>query len=224
MKQYNAKGISCPGPLILAKKGLKEIETGDEFEILIDNETSYKNVISFLKDNHAGFTVSKEGIVYTLVVRKQEDNLAKPDTKEYCELQVEATTSSLEFESFAIEEEEKADNLKLAKKHVISISSTSIAAADELGDILLKGFVSTVKEVDPLPSAVILYHEAAKLAAEGSPVLEDLKELENLNVKILICGTCSDYYKLTEKIKVGIVSNAYSILEALTNASHVLKL
>ena len=42
-----------------------------------------------------------------------------------------------------------------------------------------------------------------------------------MGVKILACGTCLDYFNLKSKLKVGAVSNMYTILETVTNAGHV---
>ena len=39
----------------------------------------------------------------------------------------------------------------------------------------------------------------------------------------MTCGTCLDYYGLKEKLQVGIISNMYDIVEALMNASSVIK-
>jgi hypothetical protein len=53
--------------------------------------------------------------------------------------------------------------------------------------------------------------------------LEDLKTLEAEGVEILTCGTCLNYYQLTEQLAVGSVTNMYAIVEAQMKAASILK-
>ncbi len=47
--------------------------------------------------------------------------------------------------------------------------------------------------------------------------------MEARGVEILTCGTCLNYYGLTEKLAVGGVTNMYSIVEAMTGADRIVK-
>ena len=67
---------------------------------------------------------------------------------------------------------------------------------------------------------------------QDAPELEDfeydalnreLKALEAQGVEIQTCGTCLNFYGLTEKLAVGSVTNMYSIVEKLTQAGSVVK-
>ena len=49
MKTLDATGLKCPMPLIETKKALKEINKDEALRIIIDNETSVKNVEHFLR-------------------------------------------------------------------------------------------------------------------------------------------------------------------------------
>jgi len=49
-------------------------------------------------------------------------------------------------------------------------------------------------------------------------VLAPLKELENRGVAILVCGTCLDYFNKKADLRVGKVSNMFTILETLSRA------
>ena len=60
------------------------------------------------------------------------------------------------------------------------------------------------------------------MTTKGSDVLESIRELENSNVKIVNCGTCLDFYGLKDKVEAGIISNMYSIVEMMNNASKVI--
>ena len=60
---------------------------------------------------------------------------------------------------------------------------------------------------------MLFYNGGAKLTCEGSESLEDLKELKSRGVKIFTCGTCLNYYELSDKLAVGEVTNMYDIAE-----------
>ncbi|BDF03407.1 sulfurtransferase-like selenium metabolism protein YedF [[Clostridium] hylemonae] len=116
------------------------------------------------------------------------------------------------------EEEQEAGSM------VIAVSSDRMGAGnDELGKVLIKGFIYAVTQLDVLPKAMLFYNGGATLTAEGSDSLEDLKLLESQGVEIMTCGTCLDYYGLKEKLAVGTVTNMYSIVETMAGASKVIK-
>ena len=46
---------------------------------------------------------------------------------------------------------------------------------EELGKVLIKGFIYALSRQEPLPETVIFYNGGAKLTAEGSESVEDLK-------------------------------------------------
>ena len=92
---------------------------------------------------------------------------------------------------------------------------------DELGKVLMKGFIFALTQQDTLPSDVLFYNGGATLTVEGSASLEDLKNLADQGVEILTCGTCLNYYNLSDKLAVGEVTNMYAIVEKLTTADLV---
>ena len=47
--------------------------------------------------------------------------------------------------------------------------------------------------------------------------------MEAQGVEILTCGTCLNYYGLTDKLAVGAVTNMYDIVEKLDSAAHIIK-
>ena len=56
MKRVDARGLSCPEPVIRAKN---DMESGDkEYEILVDNVVAKENVSRFA--NHQGYQVQVE--------------------------------------------------------------------------------------------------------------------------------------------------------------------
>ena len=107
---------------------------------------------------------------------------------------------------------------------VVAVTAPWMGAGnEELGAVLIKGFLFALTQQDTLPTTILFYNGGATLTTEGSASLEDLKSLEALGVEILTCGTCLNYYGLTEKLAVGGVTNMYSIVEKLAGAGKVVK-
>ena len=107
---------------------------------------------------------------------------------------------------------------------VVVVSSDRMGIGnDELGKVLIKGFIFAVTQLDTLPKTMLFYNCGATLTAEGSDSLEDLRSLEAQGVEIMTCGTCLDYYGLKEKLAVGSVTNMYSIVETMANAGKIIR-
>lgn len=48
LKEIDARGLSCPQPVLETKKALEEMETGT-LKVIVDNPVSYINVTRFAK-------------------------------------------------------------------------------------------------------------------------------------------------------------------------------
>ena len=107
---------------------------------------------------------------------------------------------------------------------VVAITSDAMGhGSDDLGKQLMKGFIYALSRSEDLPKTILFYNGGAKLTTEGSLSLEDLKAIEEQGVQILTCGTCLNYYGLSEKLSVGSVTNMYTIVETLAQATKVIK-
>ncbi|HNW10640.1 MAG TPA: sulfurtransferase-like selenium metabolism protein YedF [Candidatus Rifleibacterium sp.] len=198
-KLIDARGLLCPKPLIMVKKALTSAEPGSILEILIDNATAHENVMRFLQDFGCRATCVENAGVFTVsaeVVKPAEASLRPED---YCS---PAGGNSGPY---------------------ILVLSCSVmgSGSDELGRILIQACINSLKETAPAPSAILFYNSGVTLACEGSPVLGALKELEAAGVKMLVCGTCLDYFELKPKLQVGRVSNMYDIMQTAASASKV---
>jgi len=94
---------------------------------------------------------------------------------------------------------------------------------DELGRILIRGFIKVVKDMDPRPSCLIFVNRGVFLTTEGSELIDDIKAIEASGAKVLSCGTCLDFFNRKDKVKVGIVSNMHDITDALMNSTKVIR-
>jgi selenium metabolism protein YedF len=111
-----------------------------------------------------------------------------------------------------------------ASRTVVFIDGETVGRGDpELGAILMKSFLHTLKELNPLPRRIIFINAGVNLAVEGSNYLSVLGELENLGIELTSCGTCLDFYRLKEKLAAGRVTNMYDIVTSLAEATAVLK-
>jgi TusA-related sulfurtransferase len=70
MKIVDTKGQLCPVPLIMTKKTMNEIGENENLLIIIDNDTSYKNVSRFLEEHKMTVSTKRNGNLYELTVNK----------------------------------------------------------------------------------------------------------------------------------------------------------
>ncbi len=199
MKTVDAKGLKCPMPLIMTKRALLEIDQDETLEILIDNDISVKNVSRFLEEHQMKVSTVKQGELYRLTVSKTGAITEQTRTEEYCEIApVEASDYLVSFQK----------NIK--------------GDSDELGPRLMQLFINTLPDIDQKPGTLVFLNSSIFYTLKDSPVLEPLKKLEESGVKILVCGTCLDFFGKQEELAVGIISNMYEIMNLMSKASKVL--
>lgn len=94
---------------------------------------------------------------------------------------------------------------------------------DELGAVLVRSFVKTLAALESPPAAILLVNGGVRLAAEGSPLIQDLEGLEARGVEVLSCGTCLDWFHLKEALRAGKPTNMMEIVTRLTRADRVVR-
>lgn len=199
MKEINAKGLVCPQPLILTKKAVESSDEKD-FLVIVDNDTAVKNLEKFAKSSNLDFKFDKKSDQEFNVYVSKSNNTEIKEPTQFCSV-------------------DNSDNT------VIAISKNFMGnGSEELGKLLIKGFIYTSSEYDKLPKIIVFFNSGVKLTTEGSPCLDDLEKLQDNGVEIISCGTCLDYYGLKEKLKVGEISNMYTIYETLFNAGKVINI
>jgi TusA-related sulfurtransferase len=70
MKTIDAKGKTCPIPLIMTKKAMAELSENETLEIILDNEISKNNVVHFLREHHMNIKEEQSGDMFRVVVNK----------------------------------------------------------------------------------------------------------------------------------------------------------
>lgn len=68
MKQVDARGLSCPEPVILTKKALESKEA--VYEILVDNVTAKENVSRFAQHQGYKTEVKEQGEDFLIRLKK----------------------------------------------------------------------------------------------------------------------------------------------------------
>lgn len=68
MKRLDARGLSCPEPVIMIRKAMMSKEAA--YEMTVDNVTSKENVTRYAEHQGYRVTVSESNGEYTLVMRK----------------------------------------------------------------------------------------------------------------------------------------------------------
>ena len=92
---------------------------------------------------------------------------------------------------------------------------------DEFGRVLIRNFLTTLLEMDPLPDIVLFVNSGINLTTQGSDVIEALQTLESRGVDIASCGLCLDFYQKKEQLEVGRVTNMYEMVEVQCQAGRV---
>ena len=62
-------------------------------------------------------------------------------------------------------------------------------------------------------------NEGVRMALKESSARDTLAALEAKGVRILVCGTCTKHFGITDQVTVGVISNMFEISEAIFGAS-----
>lgn len=204
MKKVDARGDACPIPVVKAKHAIEELNGVGQVEVLVDNEIAVQNL-----------TKMAEQKGYQSSAKKLADQ----------EYQVIFTVGEKETSASDNQTTQEATCVPDSRTDtVVVIANDKMGDGnEELGKTLLKAFTFALTQQDNLPKTILFYNGGAHLTCEGSTLLEDLKTLEAQGVEILTCGTCLNFYGLSEKLAVGGVTNMYVIAEKMLGAGNVVK-
>ncbi len=201
----DARGLACPEPVILTKKAL---DAHDEVTVLVDNATALENVKRLASVSGCAVDVDlteASGGIFRIDVKRGQGSGT------VCAASPERTTPGPAPQP-------------LPGPAIFVIASDVMGHGnDGLGALLMKAFIHTAVDLEHRPDMIILYNTGVKLAAHGSGVVDDLKALEEKGVRVLVCGTCVNFFELVGKIGAGTVSNMYEIAGALSTAGRIVK-
>ena len=99
------------------------------------------------------------------------------------------------------------------KHTLIQITNNGMGSGDEeLGLKLITNYLTLINEDEQLPQFITFYNSGVKVLCTGSPAAEILKVIEKKGVKLIACKTCLSYYKLMDKLEVGIMGSMIDII------------
>jgi selenium metabolism protein YedF len=204
METLDMRGKPCPIPVVNAKNALAEQGT-QGVALIVDNFVAVQNLEKMAKGSGLGFSyVEDSESQYTVTIVKDASRL--PDE---IEAKAEAPVT--------------ATGGRGGRGPVVLVTSDSMGrGSEELGRLLIKGFIFSLTQLDQLPEAVIFLNGGARLTTEGAATVNDLKTLLGQGVEIYTCGTCANYYKLTDALAVGSITDMMNITNKLANASSVI--
>ncbi|MEN8190319.1 MAG: sulfurtransferase-like selenium metabolism protein YedF [Thermodesulfobacteriota bacterium] len=197
MKIIDCRGLNCPEPVLRSKDALEE--RGGPFAVEVDNPASRDNVLRFGKSR--GCRCSYEPLDHGCF---------------RIEL-IPAQTAASDDESF--DESDYLCGIGPTSGLVYVIPSDTMGSGDdELGWALLQTYIATISEVSPLPEKIFFYNGGVKIVATEGKALEAVKRLAEEGVGIYSCGTCLEFFKLENDLRVGKITNMYDILDSMVRA------
>jgi len=201
MVEVNALGENCPIPIVKTKRVFDTLQQSDYVVTRVSEEMQANNVAKF---------AGKYGY---------EAEIAQVSDEEWT-----VTTKAI-IGGQEIREQSACECAMAGKRNVVvAVSSNKMGSgSDELGAALMKAFIYTITQRDELPASMLFYNGAAYLTCEDSPVLGDLQDLASRGVEIYTCGTCLNFFGITDMLQVGEVSNMYDIVEKLAAADLIIK-
>ena len=181
------------------------LTNGGTLEVLVDNEAAVQNLKRMAESS--GYSFSEDGEENGVF---RVEIVVSSDTGKEVETQSDVTDSACIISG--------------QKNTVVVINTQTMGVGnDELGKNLMKAFIFALTKQVKLPDTILFYNGGAFLTCEGSDSLEDLKNMENAGVTILTCGTCLNFYGITDRLQVGNVTNMYEIVERQNKADLIIR-
>lgn len=154
--------------------------------VLVDNEASVKNLSRFALKNAIYSEVEKADGYWKVKLVKGYP----------CETPVQDTS--------------RAGGMFLV------IGSDVMGKDADLGAILMKGFLETLKAVKEIPDTIFLLNAGVRLSAQNEETSALLKDIEAMGTKVYSCGTCLKHYGLEGSLRAGEVGGMVVLIEGLS--------
>ncbi|MDR0409894.1 MAG: sulfurtransferase-like selenium metabolism protein YedF [Spirochaetaceae bacterium] len=211
MKTLDMLGQPCPIPVVKAKEVLA-VGDAEGVIVLVDNIAAVRNLEKMANGTGCGFSYTEEAMSGASVYRAV---IVKGVNSHQSGTEVSNSTRNETPETFKPAEKKKGP--------VVLISSDCMGrGADDLGRLLIKGFIFSLTQIDPPPEALVFLNGGARLTTGEANTVPDLKTLEEKGAGVYTCGTCANYYKLADSLAVGSIVDMMYIANLLSGASSVI--
>lgn len=105
------------------------------------------------------------------------------------------------------------------KKKVLLLGSDTIGRGDDdLGFQIMANLLESLSSRADRPDTLICWNMAVNLVVQDSPLLHQMKRLEEAGVEILAGLLCLENLELTDKLAVGKAAKLPQILDLLLNS------
>ena len=198
MKELDARGLQCPQPLMMAKK---ELDAGCvDLVVKVSNEAAVSNLSHLAKCFGRPFSVEQKQGCWDVVIGGLPEGAAS--------------------------EEAAPCDCSVKEPYAVFVGKDHVGEGDEtLGKSLMKMALYTLSESGNPPAHLLFMNGGVKLVAGGEQaVVDSVSSLVAQGTEVLVCGTCLDYYGLTDQLAVGEVSNMYDILGRMQESSKTITL
>ncbi|NOX81074.1 MAG: sulfurtransferase-like selenium metabolism protein YedF [Deltaproteobacteria bacterium] len=203
--ELDCRGQACPAPVLQAKEVLEK-DAPDALTVIVDNEAAWQNVSRFLEYRNFQVSIEKSGHDFRVVGTRTGEDVVATDNK-------------------PAPAPEPAAGDRHNKKILVMVTTDRIGHGDDkLGAGLLINFLKTLKEMGPDLWCLVLLNSGVTLTAAGSAAVPILQELAGEGVRVLVCGTCLEFYKLLDKKQVGETTNMLDIVTGMQLADSVINI
>ena len=188
----DARGQSCPRPVMMAQEALSKIQEGI-VEILVDNYGSAENVLMFARNEGCHAEVSSEGPDFR--VRIVKGYACRPAN--------------------AKPEEKRGEIAEAGGDILMVVATDQLGKEEEIGRMLMKGLFETMKVTREIPHTIFFLNAGVKLTTVNEEMIPVLREIEAMGAEIFSCGTCLKYYGLESSLMVGYRGTTNNIIDGM---------
>ena len=170
--QIDARGLTCPKPVVLTLEALPKLGPEEFLEVLVNDEVAVGNLTRLAEEKNCELLVANKGrhTSMTFVPRSSVAPVesAVEAAAEICEVPVPETGDA-----------------------VIAVGSNSMGrGSEELGKILVKGLIYALAHQERAPKMMLFFNSGAYLTCDGSESLYDIRDLGPLTPISTALGPC----------------------------------
>ena len=209
MREIDVRSLACPGPVLRLRELLDAGER--QLRLHVADQLSRSNVTRFAASRGAEVVVDDPGdgsFVLTITAGFGAGH-ARPGGQEL----------------LACDRPDDRTAVTAARRpRVVQVTGDTMGTGDnELGALLMRSFLKTQAQLERRPDTIVFYNRGVTLCCEGSPLLDDLRALEDAGVEIIACGTCLNFFELVDRLAVGRVTDMLEIAGRLAGAGSIVR-
>jgi selenium metabolism protein YedF len=209
VREIDVRSLACPGPVLKLRELLDAGERQLRFHVA--DQLSRSNVTRFAASRGAEVVVDDPGDGSFVLTIMAGTGAARAQADEAALLACDVTA-------------DQAVATGARRPQVVQVTGATMGAGDdELGALLLRSFLKTQAQLERRPDTIIFYNRGVTLCCEGSPLLDDLRALEDAGVEIIACGTCLNFFELVDRLAVGRVTDMLEIAGRLAGAGSIVR-